>query len=310
MSFRTELHFPPAPFSISHADSIVMQGSCFAENIGAWLNRYRFQANINSHGILFNPASITNALSDAIQECKYTQDDLLKVSEKFVSLNHHGKFSDANDDDCLLRINDSISNAHKDLKAATLLVITFGSAWAWRHIENDMIVANCHKMPQQQFRKELISSSWIVNEYGNLIPKLKGYNPKLKIIFTVSPVRYLRDGLVQNNLSKAQLITAVHELCSQFPDCFYFPAYELVTDDLRDYRFFKEDMLHPTAQAIEYVWKKFSAWCMAETSLRKMEAMEKHLLQLEHRPASAQGGNHSTTAAIESSIASILAATD
>lgn len=284
MLFRTELLLPTSSFLISHRDGIVLIGSCFAENIGALFSRYRFQVTANPHGILFNPLSIADALDDVMEKRNYTVADLLKMENKYVSLSHHGKYSGENADTVIQGINAAISEAHESLKVSSTLIVTLGSTWAWRHKETGRVVANCHKIPQQQFDKVLIASHEIQQRFTLLLSKLNVFNPQLRIIFTLSPVRYLRDGLVQNSLSKAHLLTAIHALCDSFAHCHYFPAYELVMDDLRDYRFFKEDMLHPNDQAILYVWEKFVGWCLSGETKSMLTQLEKHLLLLEHRP--------------------------
>ncbi len=259
-------------------------GSCFAENMGAIFYRYRFKVTANPHGILFNPLSIADALDDVIEKRIYKVDDLLKTENKYVSLSHHGKYSGENADMVIQGINAAISEAHESLKVSSTLIITLGSAWAWRHKATGRVVANCHKIPQQQFDKVLIASNEIQQRFTVLLSKLNVFNPQLRIIFTVSPVRYVRDGLVQNNLSKAHLLVAIHTLCDSYAHSDYFPAYELVIDDLRDYRFFKEDMLHPNDQAILYVWEKFVSCCLSGETKSLLAQLEKHLLLLEHRP--------------------------
>ncbi len=282
MNFRTELHLSPAPFEITHHSEIVLMGSCFAENIGNHFLRNRFKTSINSHGILFNPISIANALDDIIENRIFSKQELIETNGKFVSLNHHGKFSDVNPDLAIEKINESIQIANGMLQNAKVLIISFGSAWAWQHKATKQIVANCHKIPQTEFEKVLISSDQILERYNILIQKFQNTHPQLQVVFTISPVRYLRDGLIQNNLSKAHLFIAVHGLCAEFIHCNYFPAFEIVLDELRDYRFFKEDMLHPNEQAIKYVWEKFCIWCMNDVTILKSKQLEKWILLLEH----------------------------
>lgn len=294
MKFRTELHVGKAPFELSHKSMIAMQGSCFAENLGQKHMRYGFKTNINSHGILFNPLSICRAISDVLEQKQYTEKDLIEVNGKWVSLQHHGRFSHTNAQQSLDEINASIKHAHELLLNAEVIVITLGSAWAWQYKANGQVVANCHKLPQAEFQKVLIQADQIIEYLEKTVKQLQAFNPKLNIVFTVSPVRYLRDGLVQNNLSKAQLLTAVHHISNSKANCSYFPAYELVIDDLRDYRYFKEDMLHPSQQAIDYVWEKWQQWCFSEGTLAKLHEMEPLLLLLEHKPLAPNDENLAT----------------
>lgn len=284
MQFRTEIAIPQAPFSISHKDEVVMIGSCFSDNIGMRLQRYRFPVQINSHGIVFNPESVAVSLEDILHHKNYTSSDLIPFNGAFLSLNHHGQFNNREETKVLQQINDNIASFHQKLKTAKVLFVTFGSAWAYRYKATNRIVANCHKIPQAQFDKVLISYQETEIRWKALIEKLHAFNPELNLVFTISPVRHWRDGAVQNQLSKSHLTVAVHNLVNTFPFAYYFPAYELVIDDLRDYRFFKEDMLHPNETAVEYVWQKFTAWCMGESTQKKIQQIEPLVRFTEHRP--------------------------
>lgn len=292
MIFRTEIDIPKAAFELTHQDFIAMIGSCFAENIGASLSRYRFHTAINPHGIVFNPASVAIAIEDVIENKKYTADNLILHNGIYSSLNHHGRFSHESKEIVCDKINTSISNFHKQLSKAKVLFVTFGSAHAYRHISTNQIVANCHKLPQENFRKELITHEEIMNKWHSVIEKLRHFNSDLKIVFTVSPVRYWRDGAQENQLSKSHLLIACHQLKQAFREVYYFPSYELVIDDLRDYRFFKEDMLHPNEQAIRYVWEKFCKWCMSSKTEQVLKELEPHIRFAEHRPLHNDNGNY------------------
>ncbi len=276
------------PFSIKKFTSqvnikqaLLLDGSCFAEEIGSKLAERKFNALVNPHGILYNPISICNAIRDYIENKKYTEQDIFLNNELYRSFNHHGKFSDVDASVCLENINQNITQAHHQLKKVGWLVLTFGSAFAYTH--NDKVVANCHKLPDSQFKKVLLSKELIVNDLQKQIDVLKEFNPALQILFTVSPVRYVRDGVVENNRSKGVLLDAVHTLIELNKNCFYFPAYEIVIDELRDYRFFKEDLVHPNQLAINYVWQKFvDAVCDDETK-NFIADYEPILKSLQHR---------------------------
>lgn len=276
----------PSPVKISHADKILLIGSCFAENIGEKLLSNKFQTLVNPNGILFNPISIATALHSYIQQ--ETRNQETKKPETgnglYVSLDHHGSFSSTTKEDLEQKITSSRNEAHQFLKEAKFLIITFGSAFVYRHLKTNSIVANCHKLPQQEFKKELLTVATIVSEYRSLIAELKTFNPSLNSILTVSPVKYLRDGVVENNLSKSILIQSIHEIIASNNNCFYFPAYELVTDDLRDYRFYKEDMAHPNDQAIDYIWEKFSASYFSDTTQKLNKKIEDVAKAVLHRP--------------------------
>jgi hypothetical protein len=264
MDFILPFPLKKLPQQVNIQQALLLVGSCFAEEIGAKLSERKFNSVVNPHGILYNPLSICGAVSDYVENKKYSQADIFLHDELWRSFKHHGKFADVNAEACLVNINHNISEAHQQLKNAKWLVLTFGSAFAYTH--NDKVVANCHKLPAAQFKKVLLSKEQIVAEWQKQIAALKAFNPQLQIMFTVSPVRYVRDGVIENNRSKGILLDAVHGLVEQNTNCFYYPAYEIVIDELRDYRFFKEDLVHPNYLAINYVWQKFvDAACDDET---------------------------------------------
>ncbi len=246
---------PSKPVSIKHA--VLLMGSCFAEEIGHKMGERKFNVLVNPHGILYNLLSLSIALEDYINEKRYSEKDIFHVNELWQSFNHHGRFSNVSSEKCLQEINTEIKQAHAQLKKADWLIITFGSAFAYKHKKTNQLVGNCHKIPSGEFEKVLLSKEEITTAWKKQIEALKTFNPKLNILFTVSPVRYVRDGLIENNRSKGILLDAVHSLIEQNSNCFYFPAYEIVIDELRDYRFFKEDLVHPNHLAVNYVWEKF-----------------------------------------------------
>ncbi len=243
-------------------------GSCFTENIGARFRQYRFRVLENPHGILFNPASLARAMDAYMLHRVYTAEDLFYANECWNSWDHHSRYSHPDRDTCLAQINAAVSSAHQFLKSAGRLFITLGSAFAYELPENGLpgyrsgVVANCHKIPADRFRRRLLSPGEIIALLDELLQALQRFHPGLRVIFTISPVRHLRDGLVDNNRSKAHLIQAVHAVVEQHPHCWYFPAYELVMDDLRDYRFYAEDMVHPNYAATQYVWEKLVDSCI------------------------------------------------
>lgn len=263
-------------------DRLLLMGSCFAEEIGTKLTEYSFKALVNPHGILFNPLSISTALREYIENKVYSEKDIFHYDGLYRSFHHHGRFSQPDALNVLENINLHITQAHSWLNSANFLLITFGSAFAYTH--KSAVVANCHKLPQKEFQKILIPKEEIVSTYLQLINELKNFNPALKIVFTVSPVRYIRDGLAENNRSKGILLDAVHTLNENHTNCFYFPAYEIVTDVLRDYRFFKEDLVHPNDMAIKYVWNCFAESWFAEETGTFMKQKEAELKKLRHRP--------------------------
>lgn len=258
MKFHLNYTPPKASFQISHKDSLLLTGSCFTENIGSLLRDSKFNAIVNPGGILFNPSSIYNFLNSALKNEKTNEDLILERQGKFYSYLHHSSFSAPSKNGLTKKINAEILDTHHFLKNATTLFITFGTAFIYKHKKLNQTVANCHKQPSDIFTKELLDTHQIVDPYTNLIQEIRQVNPSIKIIFTVSPVKHLKDSLELNTISKSTLLLSVHKLTAQIKDCFYFPAFELVNDDLRDYRFYKEDLAHPNDQAIQYIWNKFS----------------------------------------------------
>jgi hypothetical protein len=284
-SFRTILPLKDSPTKISHEDQVIFMGSCFAQEMGEKMSRYQFNCCTNPFGILFNPSSLATALDRIIANRPYSSTELTFDDRLFHSFDHHGSFSKPKEKDILEEINQSLSLAHAQLKNSRVLIITFGSAWVYRLISTGKVVANCHKFPQQAFAKELLTFSEIVLTWKRCLQDLKQLNADLQIIFSVSPVRYLRDGFEGNQLSKSHLILAVHELCNE-KDVSYFPSYEIQMDDLRDYRFYKSDMLHPSAEAVQYIWEQFINVHIDPYSRQLMNSMEKYILLKEHRSIS------------------------
>lgn len=283
MEFRRELIIKPFEEKISIRDPIMLIGSCFSDNLGEKLKQNRFNVSINPNGIMFNPISITKALTSYITHHPYDQSQIFKTQEWWTSWDHHTRFSHADPDALITMMNNSLEDAHRFLKQTRWLVITLGSAWVYQ-LENGEVVANCHKVPTDKFRKKLLTVEEVLSSLDNLIHRLFIFNPGLRIMFTVSPVRHLRDGFVENNRSKAVLIQAVHHLVDKFTGLHYFPAYELVIDDLRDYRFYAEDMVHPNYQATEYVWQKFTAATMDAATLKIMQEINLVNAAKAHKP--------------------------
>jgi hypothetical protein len=243
---------------ITHNDDVLLIGSCFSEHIGNCLSEFKFQVHSNPFGIVFNPKSIETALNRIIEKNYFNENDVFEKESNWFSLEAHSSVFAIGKNELLKLLNSTIDEWNLKLKSASFLILTYGSAFAYKSKLKDKIVANCHKLPQAEFDKVLLETQEIVSDYQILIDKIKVFNPGLKILFTVSPVKHLRDGVVENSLSKAILIQSVHQLIKRNSNCVYFPAYELVNDDLRDYRFYESDMAHPNTQAINYVWKKFS----------------------------------------------------
>jgi hypothetical protein len=255
MNFHLQFQVPTFSSKLKYGESIVFIGSCFAEHMAACMQTYKFSTLQNPHGILYNPESIATTLYSYINKSLLKEQDLFYADGLYHSWQHHSQFSNASKEKCLERMNGEIQQAHQTLKKADWLFITLGSAYVYKHKQQAMYVGNCHKQPLQEFTKELLPLGKMLPVYKQLISDLQKWNSNLKIVFTVSPVRYIRDGVMENTRSKARLFELVHELTDS-EKIIYFPAYELVIDDLRDYRFYKADLVHPNDQAIEYVFEK------------------------------------------------------
>lgn len=283
---KLHLNYTPPELKnkISHTDKVLLTGSCFAESIGDYMKKYKFNCLINPNGILFNPISIANALSSYIKPEPIDKNDIVKQHDLFFNYSYHGSVSAKNESDLIKKTESILKTTHLFLKEADHLIITFGSAFVFRNINTGKIVANCHKQPQHLFKKELLKSRDIIITYNLLLSELKKTNQSLSVIFTVSPVKYIRDGIIENNLSKAILIESVHEIINNNTNCFYFPAYELITDDLRDYRFYKEDLAHPNDMAVQYVWEKLAAAAFSKETLELNKQISEITEAAKHNP--------------------------
>ena len=285
---KFHLNYSPKKFDfeIGHSQSLFLIGSCFAENIGQKLKETKFNVRVNPNGILFNPTSIFRALQDAITLSPFEDRFSVERDGYYFSFLHHSKIKASSIKELQQHILDINLSNHHYLKSCDYMVITFGTAYHYHHKNLNATVANCHKQAQQTFVKKLLSPAEITEQFNLLCKELTKLNPGIKLILTVSPVKHLKDGLLENSLSKSTLLLSVHELCQTNKNCVYFPAFELVTDDLRDYRFYKEDMAHPNAQAVNYVWEKFSETCFSESTKQLNQKIQKLNQALDHKQMS------------------------
>lgn len=284
-AFRTEVLAPEFPFSLDHGSPVMFMGSCFAENMGELLQAHKIPSVVNPFGILFNPFSIMNALERMLNERPYTETDLVQVGEHFVSLDHHSRFNHRNKGEALSLINDALAKGADQLRQSDTLFITLGTAWVYHHLKRNHTVANCHKIPNREFEKRLLSFQDVHLIVRHIPQFIQSKRLDMNIVFTVSPVRHWKDGAIENQRSKATLLTAVHEVVQEFEQAHYFPAYELLMDDLRDYRFYTTDMLHPTAQAIDYVWDKFQQSFFSDETRIICQEVKSVVQAANHRPA-------------------------
>lgn len=284
MEFQLPITIPSLPQPIRYGEKILLTGSCFTEHIGNALRDWKFSTMQNPNGILFDPASVASSLISYTEAKHYEREDLFFLNELWQSWQHHSVFSRVDPADCLRGINASQQAAHAFLRDADWLIITLGSAFSYRLADGGGAVANCHRAPGQTFTKHLMTIEEIQSALDGCLHQLFYFNPRVRVIFTVSPVRHIRDGVVDNNRSKARLIETVHHLVGKWDRLFYFPAYELVVDVLRDYRFYDVDMVHPNYPATAFVLEKFVQHCIDQPGQRLLEEVKKIVTARRHRP--------------------------
>ena len=292
MKFRTEIKKEIFPFKITHNDKLILLGSCFTENISAKLWRYKFDILFNPFGTIYNPYSIAKILDRLINSLFIEDTELIKRGDLWHHFDFHGEVSGLVKQEVLDKINMLIRTGHEFLQNTEYIFLTFGSAIIYRRKDNGEIVANNHKFPADFFTKDRLKIDTIVSIYTNLISLLKAINPGIKVIFTVSPVRHIKDGLIENQRSKAVLHLAIEEIISLTKDTYYFPAYELMTDDLRGYRFYANDLVHPSEAAIEYIWEYFCSSYFDKNTVEIIEKIEKITKSLEHKAFYPQSESH------------------
>ena len=277
---------------IDYNSNVLLLGSCFAQNIGSKFNYFKFQHTINPFGILFHSTAIERLVTKAINEEGFTEDDIFNLDERWHCFDAHSDLSASSKEDILGRLNDAVSQTHRQILEATHVVITLGTAWVYRHIERDKIVANCHKVPQKKFLKELLSVEEITASLEAIIQLVRSLNPKAAFIFTLSPVRHLKDGFVENKRSKAHALSAIHNVVDRRQRQYYFPAYEIMMDELRDYRFYKDDMIHPNTLAIDYIWNAFVNTWIHKDAYAVMDKVDFIQRGLHHRPVNENSEAH------------------
>ncbi len=298
MKFHFEFPIKKKQALVAYHQKLFLMGSCFTENIGEKLRKLKFTVMENPNGILFNPVSVAEAIDSYIFNKQISAAEIFQYNETWHSWKHHSRFSGITAEECIQKINQSTSDAHAYLKKADHLMITLGSSWLYTltneatNAETGSVAANNHKAPASWFQKRLMGAEETTNLLDEMLTKLFAFNPHLQVIFTISPVRHLREGVIENNRSKAVLIQAVHQLAEQYETLYYFPAYELVIDDLRDYRFYAEDLVHPNYQATQYVWEKFTEACMSDDTKLLMKEIAEINLAYQHKPFNERTGIH------------------
>ncbi len=281
MKFRTEIKLKKQEPKIDYNSRIILLGSCFSENIGKKLSYFKFNTFINPFGILFHPKAIETIILYAVQNKEFTENDLFFYNERWHCFDIHSNLSSSDKEAFLKTLNEKIADTKDALQKATHLIITFGTAWVYEYIENAKIVANCHKLPQKVFNKRILSVDEICSSLQNIKKIIKSINENCHIIYTVSPIRHLKDGFVNNQRSKSHLFTAIHQM--QNDKSSYFPSYEIVMDELRDYRFYEEDMIHPNKIAIDYIWNCFEKVYLSEKEKNIRIEIDKINKSLNHK---------------------------
>ncbi|MCW1147339.1 GSCFA domain-containing protein [Flavobacterium lacisediminis] len=293
MQFTTKIPIQKSSFPIDYDSKILLLGSCFAENMGEKFDYFKFQTTINPFGIIFNSVSIEKLIRRSIEKRKFTENDIFFHNDLWHCFEVHSELSNSDKDIFLESLNDLISTTNKQLSDSTHIIITLGTSWVYQNIASHEIVANCHKVPQKQFTKELLSIQQIEESLESIISLVHSVNPNCKFIFTVSPVRHIKDGFVENTLSKAHLIAAIHKTIILHPSLItYFPSYEIMLDELRDYRFYAEDMLHPSQTAIDYIWIQFFENYISESQFSLMNDICSIQKGLKHRPFNPNTESH------------------
>ncbi|SDW82446.1 GSCFA domain-containing protein [Flavobacterium degerlachei] len=293
MQFRTQIPIPKSDHLIDYNSTIVSLGSCFAVNMSEKLDYFKLQNNCNPFGILFHPLAIEKLITFAVSGKHFTENDTFFHNERWHCYDVHSDFSNSSKEDLVASLNTITQSTKVQLEQSSHIIITYGTAWVYRNIESDAIVANCHKVPQKQFNKELLSVDEIQESIDKTLKFIHSVNPNCNIVFTVSPVRHIKDGFVENQWSKSNLIAALHQIINcQLSNVTYFPSYEIMMDELRDYRFYAEDMLHPNQVAIDYIWKRFKETSIAETAFSTMDAVETVQKSLSHRAFTPNSESH------------------
>jgi len=297
MKLQTQIPLKKAQNQIGYDSRILILGSCFAANIGSKFDYFKFQSLQNPFGILFHPLAIEKLISKAIKKEVYKEEDIFFLNERWHCFDAHSEVSNASKEKLLEELNAGLQKTYRQITSSTNVCITLGTAWVYRNIKTNTVVANCHKVSQKEFSKELLSIEGIQKSLKNAMQSVQSVNQNAKFLFTVSPVRHLKDGFVENQRSKAHLISAIHKIIdapsfegSRGED--YFPSYELMMDELRDYRFYEADMVHPNQLAIDYIWSKFVEVWISPTEHPIMEEVDGIQKGLKHQPFNPESEQH------------------
>ena len=281
MIFQTEIKIQPLEQTISYGDGLLFLGSCFADEVGGICHGLGFDALVNPFGVLYNPASIAQSVERLHSGNPFCHEEVVQVGEgQYCTFSHNTAFWNRSEDALLEQVNQSLAEAHTHFLKSKWIIVSLGTSWVFQDKETQKVVSNCHKLPAARFERLFLSMEQSVQ----FLSKMVRQHLDKQFIFTVSPLRHLKDGLHENQLSKAALLLAVNQVCTQFDNAHYFPAYEILLDELRDYRFYKEDMVHPTEQAIRYIWERFTDFAIDPKEKPAMQTANELKQMLQHRP--------------------------
>lgn len=294
MKFSTEIPIKNIENPIDYNSKIVSTGSCFAVNMADKFKNFQFQSTVNPLGILFHPIALANLFEFAANNKIFEAQDLICHQDVWSCFDTHSDMNELEKLEILFKLNHKIREFKSNLSEASHIIITLGTAWVYKHKEQNKIVANCHKIPQNQFTKELLPIPIIVESLKKIENVIANLTPSAQILFTISPVRHIKDGFVENQRSKAHLISGLHEYLESSKNTYYFPSYEIVMDELRDYRYFKADLIHPNDVAIDYIWEQFKKHCINENAYKTMQLVDEVQKGLAHRPFNPYSEQHHT----------------
>lgn len=281
MIFHTEVNITPLNHSIHYCDGLLFLGSCFADEVGSLCRGLGFDALVNPFGVLYNPASIAQSVERLDSGKSFGHEDVIEVGEgQYCTFSHNTTFWNRSEEELLEQVKQCLAEAHAHFVKSKWIILSLGTSWVFRNKENGFVVSNCHKLPADRFERVFLPVEQSVQYLSEIVQQ----HPEKRFIFTVSPLRHLKDGLHENQLSKAALLLAVDQVCKQFGNAHYFPAYEILLDEMRDYRFYKEDMVHPTEQAVRYIWERFVDFAIDPKEKPAMKAAAELKQMLQHRP--------------------------
>jgi hypothetical protein len=295
MNLLTKIPLSKSKNPIDYSSQLLLLGSCFSENIGAKLKYYKFQGLQNPFGILFHPLAIEKLIQKSVNQELFIEEDVFNENEQWHSFDAHSCLSNPSKEKIIIDLNEAVENTSAQLKKASHIIITLGTAWVYRNTSSNEVVANCHKVPQSNFTKELLRVDEVAESIKRIVTLVQSVNSSTQFIFTVSPVRHLKDGFVENQRSKAHLIAAIHQTIATenlLPRISYFESYELMMDELRDYRFYAKDMIHPNEVAIDYIWGRFVEVWISQSAHITMEKVQKIQTGLLHRPFNEKSEQH------------------